>query len=168
MRKIKTFKQVNIGDQAWENPDAGNVWDKKEGNIIYKGSTEELASSIWGKMYYDMLRDCGLSGDEIDDDYQWVVVQTEDEGRILYNYYCDPSGVVVYDDFQIISKLMSFGLTEEESIKLLLLIGKLDIPQEDIETVSDEVMMDGNIVPGDLSVYESIVFLSTAYGIQIK
>lgn len=92
MKKIKDFKDVNIGDIGFENPDAGGVWDNPEGPIIWKGTLKELQNS----KYNCMLEDDEEDIDEIPEDYNWVIIKHEMWGDILFNYNCDPSGTVVF------------------------------------------------------------------------
>ena len=86
-KKIKKYSEVKVGDMAMENPDAGGVWDSEHGEIVWKGTVDELKFTLsdWE--------------DEVDDDpaeYDLVVVRVPNYGDTLFNYNNDPSGAVVY------------------------------------------------------------------------
>ena len=97
-KKIKSYSQVQIGDMAMENPDAGGEWNNELGKIVWKGTIEELKNSKYKAVYHDW--EIQAIGDEDDtDDYDLVVVDVKghDGGPTLFNYNNDPSGCVVFE-----------------------------------------------------------------------
>lgn len=93
---IKTFEEVKIGDKAYENPFAGGQWANLEGMVIWKGDHNSLMHSA-----HKFLWDDDEETPEEVLDYNWVVVSMEDEiphfeTLTLFNYDCDPCGVVCY------------------------------------------------------------------------
>lgn len=90
-KSIKEYADVQIGDIAFENPDAGGEWDNEEGSILWKGTKKELDES----QYASTSTDWDLLEEEFDDCYDLVVVNTS-WGPTLFNYNNDPSGVVVF------------------------------------------------------------------------
>ena len=91
---MKTFKKFNDividEDIAFEHPDAGGEWDNEEGLVIWKGNTKQLKKSPFKTLMES--QDPELYPEH----YHWVVVETKDPDCILFNYDCDPCGVVCF------------------------------------------------------------------------
>ena len=86
-KQIVPYSEVQVGDAAFENPDAGGQWNNQIGTIVWKGTKETIPNQ-----YKDLLNDW----EEADvDDYDLVIVKT-DQGPVLFNYNNDPSGCVVF------------------------------------------------------------------------
>lgn len=96
---IKPYNKVKVGDDAFENPDAGGQWNKKIGKIIWKGTYQELLKSKYKNTVSDWDFD-----DEIEfDEYDLVVVDLHGNqgGPTLFNYDNDPSGAVTFESVQV-------------------------------------------------------------------
>lgn len=98
-KKIKKYADVQIGDIAYENPEAGGEWDNEEGEIVWKGTYKELKAS----RYKNTAKDWDDLSDI--DDYDLVVVDIPSYGPTLFNYDNDPSGCVVFESINIQEKL---------------------------------------------------------------
>lgn len=91
---IKAYADVQVGDMAFENPDAGGEWDNELGEVLWKGSYKELLKS----KYKSLKSDWDLDEDEeeeVMEEYDLIVIEDQD-GPTLYNYNNDPSGCVVF------------------------------------------------------------------------
>jgi len=97
-KKIKKYKDVEVGDIAFENPDAGGQWNKREGVVRWKGTAKELIKSKYKNLFRDWDIEDDIEFEEFAADYDLVVVDTDDWGKILFNYNNDPSGVVVFEE----------------------------------------------------------------------
>lgn len=86
-KESKTFEEVEIGDVCigCDIPDI-------EGTIVWKGTHEQLKLSPFRILLED-IDDVAEDLSELD--YDWVIVETPDYGHMLFNYDCDPSGVIV-------------------------------------------------------------------------
>lgn len=95
LRIIKTFDEIEVEkDGAYEHPNAGGEWNNLDGEILWKGSYSALLESDYAYLISEFDEE-----DEGATDYdQLVVVDLEVYGATLYNYDCDPSGVVSYQD----------------------------------------------------------------------
>lgn len=92
-REIKPYAEVQIGEMAEESPYAGGVWEGGQiGKVLWKGTVVELKQT----RYKDMLANWDLTEEEINDDFDLVVVDEIGHGHTLFNYNNDPSGCVVY------------------------------------------------------------------------
>lgn len=97
-RTIVPFKEVKIGDRAYY-PEAGDELDEQyEGEIIWKGSIEELRKSEYKNLIDGTFE---VEDEYPPDNYNWVVVRVPGDnfnigGITVYNYDGDPSGVVTY------------------------------------------------------------------------
>lgn len=91
-KQIKSFQEIKLGDTVFENPEAGGVWDREMGHIIWIGNSQDLINSD----YVSWLEQDEEDEEEEIGDYNWVVVQTDMHGQILFNYNCDPCGVVCF------------------------------------------------------------------------
>lgn len=104
---IKSFDKVKIGDIAYENPTAGNEYNNKQGTIIWKGSYGDLLNSKYKDNFKYTIKEME-EDDTIKYDYDWVIVDEPKFGITLFNYDCDPSGVVVFmGEGKIITKYFS-------------------------------------------------------------
>lgn len=87
MKTIKPFNEVQVGDMAYN---AENV-NEKEGVVKFKGTTAEIKASR-----YAVLLEVEPDSDEFEEyypeDYNWVVI-----GGVVFNYDCDPCGVVCFE-----------------------------------------------------------------------
>jgi hypothetical protein len=79
---IKTFDELEKNDRCFHIEDPDYI-----GYIISKyKSTRDLPKLI----YEDLINEVP----DVPDDYEWVILKTEDNETILFNYNCDPSGVI--------------------------------------------------------------------------
>ena len=93
-RKIKPFNKVKVGDTVYENPNVDGEWNNAFGEVVWKGSGEELLKSKWKKLLADVELD---SSDEVYN-LDWVVVDDITYGLELYTYNDDdPSSTVVFE-----------------------------------------------------------------------
>lgn len=93
VREIKTYEEVQIGDIAEENPDAGGVWEGGQiGRILWKGTLAELKKTL----YKPLLSNWDMLDEEIEECFDLVVVDDKGYGLTLFNYNNDPSGCVVF------------------------------------------------------------------------
>jgi vacuolar-type H+-ATPase subunit H len=96
---IKPYDKVKVGDDAFENPDAGGHWDKKIGKIIWKGTYQELLKS----KYKNTVSDWEFDDESEFDDFDLVVVDLygSQGGPTLFNYDNDPSGAVTFESVKV-------------------------------------------------------------------
>lgn len=92
-KSIKEYADVQVGDVAYENPDAGGMWNNEEGIILWKGTKKDLDKSQYAHTASDWEE--VLEEEEEFNDYDLVVVEGP-YGPTLFNYNNDPSGVVVF------------------------------------------------------------------------
>jgi hypothetical protein len=97
---IKLYNEVEIGNDAYENPSAGGVFDNKIGTILWKGNIEQLRNSKYSLLESDWIDNMD-EDEDIDgmfDDYDLVVVDLEGfcGGPTLFNYNNDPCGTVCF------------------------------------------------------------------------
>lgn len=97
MKEILPYSEVQVGHIAYENPSAGGKWDNKEGEIVWKGTVDELLTSRYKSLINDWDTD-GFDEDAISlaRMYDLVVVASTEYGHALFNYNNDPCGVVVF------------------------------------------------------------------------
>lgn len=94
---IKEYADVQIGDIAYENPDAGGVWDNELGPVLWKGTYQELLNSEYSSLRSDWDLNADDDEEEIMNDYDLIVIDNEENyGPTLFNYNNDPSGCVVF------------------------------------------------------------------------
>lgn len=93
-RPILPYSKIKIGDIAFENPSLGGGWDNELGPIMWKGGAKELLKSKYKNTAADWFSD--EDTEEIDSDYDLVVVDEIGYGPVLFNYNNDPSGVVCF------------------------------------------------------------------------
>jgi len=88
--KIKKYKEVEVGDIAFENPEGGG--SDEIGEIVWKGTAEKLKKST----FKFALSDWESEVDDDPADFDLIVVRVPNYGDTLFNYDNDPSGAVVY------------------------------------------------------------------------
>lgn len=93
MKSIKPFSDVKTGNVAYEHPFAGGEWDNQEGPILWKGNIDDVLNSEW-KNYFS---DWDMTPEEATD-IDFVVVETNVWGPVLFNYNLDPCGVVCFEE----------------------------------------------------------------------
>lgn len=93
-RKIKPFLQVTVGEEAYHHEDHELI-----GFIKWKGNTKELKKSQYSNLLVEDIADNSSPEEGEDDllsDYDWVIIDEPMYGSTLYNYNCDPSGVITF------------------------------------------------------------------------
>ena len=88
--RILSFRDVLVGSMAYDSPDKSGNWTYPRGKVTWKGSTIALLKSEYRYLAFNMEEECGVSIEDLDD-YNWVIIDST-----LYNYNCDPSGIVCY------------------------------------------------------------------------
>ena len=95
-RKIKPFLQVTVGEEAYHHEDHELI-----GFIKWKGNTKELKKSQYSNLLVEDIADNSSPEEDEDDllsDYDWVIIDEPMYGATLYNYNCDPSGVITFSE----------------------------------------------------------------------
>lgn len=139
-RKIKPFSQVNIGEEVFNHEDEESV-----GFIKWKGSLDQLKSSE----YYYLL--VGDNEDEIPEDYEWVIIEDDMYGDTIYNYNCDPCGVIIMEEQTSPAKrtqpeLDSYELNPNLVIAISKLISDKKASNDEIYVVyvSNRILLEDN------------------------
>ena len=136
MKKIKPYNQVSIGDQAFENPVAGGEWNNKIGNIIWKGTYNEL---IYSK-YTHLSNDWADMGPVEFDEYDLIIVAYPGQGNILFNYNNDPSGLVVFETEKETNNKMNIKYKENGKIDYIKsILGVFNRSIEGADFTSSEI-----------------------------
>ncbi len=93
MKTIKPFSDIKIGNIAFKNPTTGGEWNTPGGPVVWKGNIDQLFNSIWKNHFsdWDMSPKEAVNID-------FVVIDTDDWGHVLFNYDYDPCGVVCFED----------------------------------------------------------------------
>lgn len=95
-RNIKPFLQVTVGEEAYHHEDHELI-----GFIKWKGNTKELKKSQYSNLLVEDIADNSSPEEDEDDllsDYDWVIIDEPMYGATLYNYNCDPSGVITFSE----------------------------------------------------------------------
>lgn len=96
---IKPYDDVIVGDMAFENPDAGGVWDNELGKVLWKGTYTELLDSEYSNLTSDWEIEHSKDENQTDEKYMAeydLIVIANEYGPTLFNYNNDPSGCVVF------------------------------------------------------------------------
>ena len=96
MKTIKSFQDVQIGDIAFENPDAGGAWNNEEGPIIWKGTFEEVQQSKWNYILEEWEMHDFEDTHELEE-CDFVVVDLPTYGATLFTYDFDPCSIVCFE-----------------------------------------------------------------------
>ena len=96
-RKIVPFDKVNIGDEVLNYEDEELV-----GEIKWKGNNLELQRSTYNILLQSSVdhEDPKYIKEELENlsEYDWVIINDPMYGDTLYNYNCDPSGVIIMEE----------------------------------------------------------------------
>lgn len=145
MKQIKKYAEIKVGEIAFESPDAGGEWNNEEGEILWKGTLEELKESE----YRTLLEDWATEMEENDiAEYDLVVVYS-DYGAVLYNYDNDPCGVVVFElqlTTEVKTLISNSNFTEAQFLKLC-----------ETEEITQDEMNDEDYMLDRLEVWEENV-----------
>lgn len=131
---IKPYEEVNVGDMAYENPDAGGEWNNPIGKVLWKGTYEELLSS----KYKSTASDENIEDLE-EGEYDLIVINTGgiDGGPTLFNYNNDPSSCVVFKNESLTEGLEDWDEIERNTDYEAELAGVQD--PKDFEMTNDTI-----------------------------
>ena len=134
-KTIKPYEEVNVGDMAYENPDAGGEWDNPLGKVLWKGTYENLLNS----KYKNTATDWEDLEDLKESEYDLIVINTDgfDGGPTLFNYNNDPSGCVVFENNSLTEGIEDWDAIERNTDYEAELAGVQD--PKDFEMTNDTI-----------------------------
>ena len=148
-RKIKPFLQVTVGEEAYHHEDHELI-----GFIKWKGNTKELKKSQYSNLLVEDIADNSSPEEGEDDllsDYDWVIIDEPMYGDTLYNYNCDPSGVIIMEEQDPPTKrsqpeLDSYELNPNLVIAISKLISDKKASNDEIYVVyvSNRILLEDN------------------------
>ena len=176
--KSKPFKDVQIGEITVMSFEPHDI----EGPIMWKGTLDELKENEPYRSFIGCLE--SDYPDELDelDDYDWVIVNSKIGGPTLFNYNCDPSGVMVPIEEQI--TIGPYIYNEEFEKLASKVIGSGKGPELYFISVTNAVYRDGEIINTDnvkniviaitsilstaISIFEQIIVTNEVKGINLE
>ena len=133
--KSKPFKDVQLGETVLMSLEPND----KVGTIMWKGTFKELKENKAYRSFAELIE--YEDPDELDG-YDWVIVNSITEGPTIFNYDCDPSGVMVPIEVIVEDKRKRIGpYIHNPDLTLLAsnIVGSGDEPETYIVAVSNQI-----------------------------
>ena len=93
---VKEFSEVEVGDLCY----SAEFPDLYQGVVLWKGESLRGMGSPFKKMFKHTIEDIlGMFEEGGEDElYKWVILDIDEYGPEIFNYSCDPSGVIAFKE----------------------------------------------------------------------